>query len=409
MTNAPLIPRHLSALALALGMTFGCSLHAQEKESLRPEVAKPLQAAQDLIKAGKAAEALQRVKEAEAVAGRTPYEVFLTERMKGSAAMAVNDAPTALKAFEAVIASGRLAPADSLPLLQAMAGMAVRTGDHANAISWARRYFQDGGTADNVRIALVQALFASGDLAGTQQALWPLIKAAEAAGKAPNEDQLKMLGFCQLKLNDEAGYSQTLERLVTHHPKPEYWADLLGRLPRKPGFADRLLLDVYRLMRQAGTLEEASEYLDMAQLALLAGLPGEARAVTEEGYAKGVLGKGPGSERHQRMRDNARKQAADDQAQFATSEAQAQKDRDGSKLVVLGQAAISYGQTDKGLALMTQGLDKGVQKHPDDARLHLGMALLAASQRDKADALLRSLSGSDGSAEIARYALLLSR
>jgi len=307
------------------------------------------------------------------------------------------------------VGAGRLPAAEQLSVLQAMAGLAVRAGDNAGAVQWARQYLKEGGTAPEVRVALVQALFAMGELAATQQEVLPLIEADEAAGKAPSEEQLKLLGYCQVKQNDDAGYLKTLERLVTHHPKTDYWADLLGRLQRKPGFADRLQLDVFRLARQAGTLEDASEVMDMAQLALLAGLPGEASAVVEEGHAKGVLGKGPGSERHQRLRDNARKLAADDQRQLAASEAQAQSAKDGGGLVTLGQAVLGYGQTDKGLALMAQGIAKGVQRHPDDARLHQGVALLTHGQRAQAEPILRGLQGNDGSADIGRLWLLLVR
>jgi len=403
MSNAPSLRRGARVLALAASLAVaGVQAQDAKDSSLRTEVAKPLQAAQELIKAGKAADALAKVREAEAVANRTAFEVFTIERMKGSAAMAAGDSATALKAFTAVVEAGRLPPADQLAVLQAMAAMAVRAGDHATAVTSARRYFKEGGEASSVRVALVQALFAQGDLPGTQRELLPLILADEAAGKAPSEEQLKLLGHCQIKQNDEAGYAQTLERLVTHHPKAGYWADLLTRLQRKPGFADRLLLDVFRLMRQTGTLEDAAEYMDMAQLALLAGLPGEAREVVEEGYGKAVLGKGTGSERHQRMRDNARKLAADDQAQLAASETQALAAKDGGQLVALGQAVQGYGQADKGLALMAQGLAKGVQRHPDDARLHVGVSLLRAGQRDKALEMLRSLQAADGSADLAR-------
>ena len=47
------------------------SVHAQE--SLRPEVGKPLQAAQELMKAQKYKEALAKIREADAVSGKTAY------------------------------------------------------------------------------------------------------------------------------------------------------------------------------------------------------------------------------------------------------------------------------------------------------------------------------------------------
>jgi hypothetical protein len=87
---------------------------------------------------------------------------------------------------------------------------------------------------------------------------------------------------------------------------------------------------------------------------------------------------------------------------LAASETQALAAKDGGQLVALGQAVQGYGQADKGLALMAQGLAKGVQRHPDDARLHVGVSLLRAGQRDKALEMLRSLQAADGSADLAR-------
>jgi hypothetical protein len=398
----PLLRAAVLAAALA-----GAAAQAQDKDVLRAEVAKPLQAAQDAIKAGKSADALARIREAEAVPGRTPYEVFITDRMKGSAALQAGEPVLAQQAFEAAVTSGRLAGPDLLAALQALSSLAVRNNQPQAAVTWARRYFAEGGTEPKVRVALVQALYASGDLAATAREVLPLISADEAAGRSPNEEQLKLLGFSQMKTGDEAGYTQTLERLVTHHPRTEYWADLVSRVSHRAGFADRLQVDALRLARRVGALEDASEYLDLAQLALQAGVPGEAQAVVDDGYAKGVLGKGPQAERHQRLKAGADKASADDRSALAASEDSARKTRDGAALVAMGQALQSYGQADKGLALMAEGLAKGALKHPDDARLRYGVALLAAGQRAAAEAQFKTITATDGAADLARLWLLV--
>ena len=67
----------------------------------------------------------------------------------------------------------------------------------------------------------------------------------------------------------------------------------------------------------------------------------------------------------------------------------------------VGYAYVGLGEVDKGIALIEQGIAKGGLKRPEDAKLRLGMAQLS---RNKAKALqtLRSVGGSDGSADIAR-------
>lgn len=371
-------------------------------EALRPEVGKPLQAAQALMKAGKPKEALARIAEAGSVAGRTAFENFIIDRMRGAAAAAAGNTEVAVKSFEAVIASGRLPAAEQLGLVQALAGMHYRARDYSKAASWAARYFKEGGTDAQVRTLLAHAYFQANDFANAAKELQAALQVDEKAGRTPTEDQLKLLANCYLRQNDGAGYVSVLEKLVVHHPKNEYWADLINRLPKRPGFADRLVLDVYRLQLAAASLGSAGEYMEMAQLALQAGFPIEARKIVEQGYAAGALGAGGDAERHKRLRDAVSKQAAEDQKMLAGDEARAGEMKEGTGLVNVGFTHVGNGQFDKGLALMEQGIAKGGLKRPEDARLHLGVAYLLAGQKAKAIQAFKAVQGTDGTAELAR-------
>ena len=59
---------------------------ASAQETVRPEVGKPLQAAQELIKSARYKEALAKVREAEAGGARNANENYLIERMRIAAA-----------------------------------------------------------------------------------------------------------------------------------------------------------------------------------------------------------------------------------------------------------------------------------------------------------------------------------
>ncbi len=388
----------LAALCLALPAPSARA----EGESVRPEVGKPLQAAQEAMKAKKFQEALAKVREADGVAGKTPYEAFIIERMRGSAAAGAGDNEAAAKSFEAVIASGRLPAGEQLKLIEALAGTYYRAKDFAKAQHWAQRYFKDGGTSSSMRTLLGQMQFMSGDYAASAKELSAEVAAAEAAGNAPAEDRLQLLANCYLKLNDKAGYAATMEKLVAYHPKKEYWADLLNRLQRKQGFSNRLTLDVYRLMQATGNLQATADYMEMAQLALQAGVPAEAKRVVDEGYAKSLLGAGAEADRHKRLRDLANKQTADEQKAAAETEKQALAAKDGNALVSLGAAYCAARHFDKGIPLIEKGIAKGELKRPDEAKLHLGLAHLQAGNKAKAVQILRSVRGADGSADLAR-------
>jgi len=59
-----------------------------------------------------------------------------------------------------------------------------------------------------------------------------------------------------------------------------------------------------------------------------------------------------------------------------------------------------------GLPLMEQGIAKGGLREPEDAKLHLGIAYLAAGQKPKAIQTFKEVGGTDGTADLARLWLI---
>src|SRR2546423_15588637 len=86
-----------STAALLLVLALG----AQAQDAVRPEVGKPLQAAQEMIRAQKFKQALDKVREADAVGGKTASENYMIERMRLAAATGAGDVETAAGSIEA--------------------------------------------------------------------------------------------------------------------------------------------------------------------------------------------------------------------------------------------------------------------------------------------------------------------
>jgi hypothetical protein len=385
----------LAASLLAVG-TSACA------QSLRPEIGKPLQAAGDLVKAQKYKEALAKVRDADAVGGKTADESYLVERMRMSAASGAGDIETAGKAFDAISGSPKLGAADKLRMMESLAGSSYRAGNYARAMQWSQRYLREGGTSGSIRTLLIQSQYLSGDFAGVQKELTGEIQATERAGSAPAEERIKLLMTAALKQNDTGGYVYAMEKLVTYYPKKEYWTDLLSRLQRKPNFSDRLALDTYRLSLATGSMTKASDYMEMSQLAVQAGYPVEGKQVVDKGFAAGVLGTGAEADRHKRLKDLMVKRSDEEKATQAATEAEAAAAKDGNGLVNLGYNQVINGQGAKGVATMQQGITKGGLKRPEDAKLHLGMAQLIAGDSAKAQATFKTVTGTDGTADLAR-------
>ena len=388
------------AVVLALGA-------AQAQSGMRPEVGKPLQAAQEMIKAGKYREALAKVREADGVGGKTAAESSLIERMRLAAASGAGDADTAARSFDAL--AGGMSGADKLRTIESIAGTYYRAKEYAKAQQWYARYFKEGGTSGANRTLMIQTQYLSGDLAGASRELMGEIQAAERNGAVPAEDRINLLMNAAVRQKDVNGETFALERLVTYYPKKDYWVSLLSRLQRKPNFSDRLALDTYRLSLATGSMTAANDFSEMAQLALQAGSGAEARQVIDKGFAAGALGAGPEAERHKRLRDLINKRIDEAKKTQAEDEKQALAAKDGNDLVSIGMNQVFEGQKAKGVQLMQQGIAKGGLKRAEDAKLHLAIAQLLAGDNAKAQATLKSVSGADGTSDLARLWALYAR
>jgi hypothetical protein len=395
-----------SKLAAGLGLSL-VLLAAQAQDSVRPEVGRPLQAAQEMIRAGKFKQALDKVREAEAVGARSANETYVIERMRLAAASGAGDVETAARSFDAV--SARLSGADKLHIIESLTSGYYRLRDYPKAMQWGQRYFREGGSSGTIRTLLIQSQYLGGDFAGAAKELRTEIDQAERSGSTPGEDRIKLLVNATLKMNDTNGYVWALERLVTYYPKKEYWVDLLARLQRKPSFSDRLALDTYRLSLATGSMGAANDYMEMTQLALQAGLPSEAKQIVDKGYAAGALGAGKEAERHKRLADLVAKKIEENKSALPETLAEAEAAKDGTALVNAGMNLVYNGDKQKGLQLMQQGLAKGSLKREQDARLHLAVAQLTAGETAKAQATLKTVGGNDGTADLARLWSLFAR
>lgn len=375
-------------------------------EGLRPEVGKPLQQAVELLKAGKAKEALVKVREAEKVPNRTPAEQLTIDRMKAAAAQRAGDNATAVQALEAV--AGKVSGAELGQVAEQLANGYAQLRNNAKAGEWLNKAIAAGNNSATVKQLQSYLQSASGDYAAIAKESAASVAAAEQAGKRPEEVDLLRLADAQQRTGNNGGYLSTLEKLLANYPKKDYWNAYLGRLQRKPGFADRYALDVMRLRLSTGTLTKADDYMEMAQLSLQEGLPAEAVRIVEQGFKTGALGSGPEAPRQQRLRDLALKKLAEQKAGIAAQARDAANDPAGDELVHVGYAYVTLGDADQGIALIENGLAKGHLKRAEEARLRLGMAQLQSSKaKSAATQTLRSVKGSDGVADIARLWLLL--
>lgn len=392
-------------LALMVGaLSVAPALAAASDASLRPEVGRPLEKAKRFFDHHNYAASLAQIRIAESVRNLTPRERLVVAEMRGATEQASSDTASAARTYEGIIASGQVTGADLQKLAAADASLTYGLRDYARTIAAIDHYHKAGGHDPAFQALLIQALYQRQDFAGAARLEAAQIQLQSTAGQQPTEAQLQLLAASQQQAGDTAGLRNTLQLLVLHYPNAGYWTNLIQRVQASPGFSDRLALDVYRLRRAVGTLTTTADYVDYAEQAVVAGLPGEASAVLEEGYARKLLGNGAEAPRQARLKTLADSSAAD--SRHSLGQLAAQAGSDPNQAEIQGERLIALGDVGQGTALIERSLHGTGLRHPDEARLHLGIAYVRAGQTTKGVQVLRTVGGIGGTADLAQLWIL---
>ncbi len=395
--------RRVAGAALLLGASLAGAAQAEE---LRAALAKPLAAARAALFAGRYSQAMADVRQADAVPGKTAHESFIIEEMRAAVAEKSGDMADASAAYQRMLASGEVGAGQAVRIYQAEASLAYRAGNYAAAVGWIDKYFKAGGSAAEMRTLQIQSLFLSKNYAEAARLQGQVVAAQARAGRTPGENELLLLYNSQKGNGDNTGALNTIKQLVLYYQKPDYWRNVIDTQRAKQGFSDRLTFDVYRLEFSLGLVNSVSDAMEMTELAVQAKLPGEAKNIVDKCYAGGLFGTGPDANREARLKALVDKTYAATLASLGKEDADAATDRDGNRLLALGETYNSYGKYDKGIPMMQAAIAKGDLRHPDDAKLQLGIAYYVSGDKKDAIATLRGVRGTDGTTDVAQLWLL---
>ena len=393
--------RLLAAVLLAAGL-----LQLPAAYAVSAAVAKPLKDASDLLRAGKAKDALAKLS---GVSGSGPDDTYMLARIRGAAYQSMGDNGQAAQQLEAAFATGKVPGNEAGRLAETLAGIYAQQHNNAKAMQWVEKAKAAGDNDAGIRQIQDYVQGSSGDYGQIARDNAAKIQAAESGGRRPEEDDLLRLADAYRHTGNKAGDLQVKEKLVTYFPSNKQYVGIyLSDLPGKSGFSSRFSLDLLRLRLASGNLTAAAEYMEMAQLLLQAGLPAEAKTVVDKGYSAGVLGTGAEAARQQRLRDLVTKTTTESAASLAKRAADAKTGKTGDDLVAIGAEYASMGKYDEGIALIQEGIAKDTLKRPEDAKLRLGVAMLQAG-KGKAAAVkqLRTVQGTDGAPDVARAYIAL--
>jgi tetratricopeptide (TPR) repeat protein len=337
----------------------------------------PLNDAMKFVDAKDFVMALAKVKEADALEKKTPFEEYSITKYMGFIAInqPMPDYAAATVAYNRQIASGGAPEAEKA----SMYGIAMRLNyqamDYAKVIEQAIALQKLQPLDDTGYLVLIQSYYNTKDFANAVVAAKAELAAKTAAGMKPGEDVLGLLLNAQIQNKDEAGARQTLDQLAMLSTKPVVWEQVMDFAFGAQGLTDHQLLNLYRLALAVGTLKD-TDYAAMATIDLQSGLPAEAKAVLTKGNKTGEL------------LNQANQFLARDQQDLPALAAEAAKEMNGEIDVKLGESYYTYGRFDEAVAAIQKGIEKGGLKDAADAQTTLGIALIAAGKRAEGAAAL---------------------
>ena len=365
----------LLASIVALPLLSGAVIAADQPAgpTVSKGVAKPLKAAQDAMTAKNYDEAISKIKEVQSQPGeKTAYDNFAMDILLFQAYNQKHDMASAVPVLAAA-AQSQYATSDQKKVwLKNIALYYFQEKDYNKALDAANEAVKTGLNDSEMLNLIAKSQYLLGKYKEAAATMQEVVNKQEK----PDEESLKLLWQFDLKANDQAGAARTVEKLVAYYPKPEYWANALASLVNADTKDAHLQLNVYRLMNDVGVLKRGGDFAEMADIALDEGYPGETQSVLQKAFAENVFTEQRDKDRYQHLLDGAKQRAAIDLAALPKTEQDATNAPTGDRLVQVGAAYLSYGQTDKAVAAISKGIAKGSLKYPEEANLLLGIAQL---------------------------------
>jgi tetratricopeptide (TPR) repeat protein len=395
-------------LAVLIAVMVAGQAIAQDK--IGAKVGKPMKAAQEAIQKKQWDQALAKIQEADAVANKTAFEQFQINEFKGYVLLQQKKYPEVARIYEQSLASGKLPPDQLNDRLKALIQLNTAARNYPKVIEFGDRWTKAGGKDIDTQVLIGQAYYLQKDYKNAVSFMQSTIRAAEQAGKSVDENWLQLVRSSQQNLGDSAGSAATLEKLVRLYPKTEYWDFLLSTRMRQKN-SDRVQLNLFRLKNQVGILKDPDEYVEMTELLLDAGLPGEAKGLMEAGFAAKVFETTDKAraDRYSRRLTEASTKASKDLQSLPTFEKDAQKAGTGQGDVALGHAYSSFGQYEKAVGAISKGMEKGGVRDPQQALLTLGIANLKLGKKVEAVKAFEQVKDDEAMADVARLWAIAAR
>ncbi len=375
----------------------------QEEQKAGPKLSKEERAALVPLQTAVTAKdwaAAQAALPAAQAAAQGPDARYLTAAMQLSIGLGTNNTALQAQAIDGMIASGG-APQESLAQLYKNQGaLASNARDTKKAEAAYAKWVEYAPNDADAVVLLAEAKNSANKVNEAVPLFERAIQLKKASGAVP-----------------ESWYKRGL-KLAYDGKQPaqalKFTRDLLAAYPNQTNWRDALLIyrdisqldpvastDTMRLMRAAKALNGERDFFELADAANDRGLPGEAKAVLEEGVAARMVD--PNKPAFKDLLAVVNRRVTEDKASLGGLEKGALAAATGTKALSAGDVYYGYGDYAKAASLYKAALSKG-SVDANIANTRLGMALALSGNKAEAEAAFKAVTGPR--AELAQFWLL---
>jgi tetratricopeptide (TPR) repeat protein len=285
--------------------------------------------------------------------------------------------------------SGRVSPAETGLYNYYLGRFAYEGGNYVEARQRYQASLAAGYVEGEPDVLIAETYFKNNEAAEGLRYLSGLIEKRRAAGQQVPEAWYRRgqaIAY-EAKLGAEAAdFSQ---QLLNAYTTPDNWKRAFQVLQATPT-DDQASLDLLRLMRVTGALDQRQQFVNYVDVATKAGLPSEVLAVLAEGTAKGAFN--AGDQFYGEQKAMAESNAADDRVDPAKLMAEARASATGVTAHAAGDLFFSLGNYADAVAMYQLAAEKG-SRDRELTLTRLGIAQVLAGQHDAGKATLAQVAG----------------
>jgi tetratricopeptide (TPR) repeat protein len=200
----------------AVGVSPG-AVSPEAKYTNGAKFAKPLKEAHDDLKAKRYADAISKLRAAENIEGKTPYDQHLINDFLTFAYVNTQDYAEAAKTLETEVDDGFFAQSEIPAKVRMLAEVHYQIKNYDKAIEYGQRGIKGGFGDDELTRLVGQAYYLKGDWNGTLKFEGELVSGDIKRCETPKKESLQLIYSACLKLQDEACATHALQWLDQYY------------------------------------------------------------------------------------------------------------------------------------------------------------------------------------------------